>query len=155
MGISTTKFNQSKKTKTRGFSFIEILIFITILNLFFILALSITVFALRNLKENEHKLVATHYLGQLKEWISYQKDLNGMSFSQISGAYCYNSENLSATIGACPSDCAGSCLGGFYNRQATFTPEGNTSVVEVKISWKEVVKNVTITEKLVYSTWEK
>ena len=145
------------KKQQSGFSLIEILIFVTILNLFFIIALAVTVFTLRNMQANEHKIIAVHYLDQLKEWMTYEKEKDWDSFYQKSGTYCFNSTTLSwSGVGSCPYTCPNvSCLDTAYNRQATLVQNGETVQVEMRIQWMEIDKTMVVNSSSVFSLWEK
>src|SRR3989344_1556770 len=64
------------KKNLQSFSLIEIMIFIVILSIFFIMAASVVTITLRNMKYNENKIRATHYSNQLEEWLRSQKELD-------------------------------------------------------------------------------
>jgi len=146
-----------KKKAITGFSLIEVLIFVTILNLFFIIALTVTVFTLRNLQANEHKIIAVHYQDQLQEWLTYEKEKDWDSFYQRNNTYCFNSETMSwSSVGACGFTCPGiNCLAGVFNRQAVLISSNDTVNVEMKIQWKEIDKDLLVTTNSVFSIWEK
>jgi len=144
------------KKKSTGFSLIEVLVFVSVLNLFFIMALTITVFSLRRMKENEHKIVAVHYLDQLKEWLAYEKEKDGISFLQRNGAYCFNNLDWS-NPSLCSFNCPGAaCLADFYNRQAVFSNNGADVVnVSMSINWIEIDRPVSVKSDVIFSVWEK
>ena len=146
-----------KKKTITGFSLIEILVFTTILNLFFIVALTVTVFTLRNLQANEHKIVAIHYLDQLKEWVTYEKEKDWDTFFQKTGTYCFNNATLSwSSATACSAACPGSsCLGNMFNREAVLSQVGDTIQVNMQIKWTEIDKIMTATSSSFFSLWEK
>ncbi|MCX7956066.1 MAG: type II secretion system GspH family protein [Patescibacteria group bacterium] len=81
----------------KSFSLIEILVFISILSVFFIAVLSVSVFFLRNFKTQQYKILATHLLEEAIEWIRFEKDFDWYYFSQkssLSGkTYCLNELN--------------------------------------------------------------
>jgi len=145
----------SPKYKQTGFSLIEVLVFVSVLNLFFILALTVTVVTLRNFQENEHRIVASHYLDQLKEWLMYEKEKDWNSFSQKTSTYCFNDLSWS-NANPCSFSCPGTGCLNIYNRQATFVNNGDgTSTVELKISWSEINQTKNITSNILFSAWEK
>ena len=63
-------------TSRKSFSLIEVLVFITILSIFFILGASVVTVSLRNLKFNEHKIRAQHCSTQLEEWLRVQRQID-------------------------------------------------------------------------------
>lgn len=64
----------------KSFSLIEVLVFTTILTIFFIAALSITVFFLKNFKNEQYKIIATHLLEEANEWIKEEKEKDWIEF---------------------------------------------------------------------------
>lgn len=69
-----------KSKLIKSFSLIEILIFITILSLFFIAAMTITVFSLKSMKDQEYKILATHLAEEAVEWIKSEKEDDWSTF---------------------------------------------------------------------------
>lgn len=59
-----------------SFTLIEVLLFVTILSVFFIMATFVTTASLRNMKFNEHKIKANHYSRQLEDWLRAQKEID-------------------------------------------------------------------------------
>jgi prepilin-type N-terminal cleavage/methylation domain-containing protein len=141
-----------------GFSLIEVLIFVTILGLFFVAALSITTFSLKNMKISEHKILAAHYAEEGIEWTKSQKDDDWEAFilrdtSAGSGTlYCINS--LSWDTGSCGYNLGSSP---FFKREITVANSGSpTSQVEIKVtvSWVENNQTMNVTVKTVQNLWE-
>ena len=81
-----------------GFSLVEVLVFTAILGLFFVGALSVTTFNLKNMKIQEHKILATRYAEEGVEWLKQQKEDDWSIFStrgSIGGkTYCLNNSPL-------------------------------------------------------------
>jgi prepilin-type N-terminal cleavage/methylation domain-containing protein len=120
----------------QGFSLIEVIIFITILALFFVVAAAVTSTTIRNMKINEHKTIATHYADELTEWLRYQKESDWTSFVALSGERCFGSDLATNPIGITP--CTTNNISPLYTRSAIFTPSENTTTqVEVKVAWTE------------------
>lgn len=69
-----------KSKLIKSFSLIEVLIFITILSLFFIAAMTVTVFSLRSMKNQEYKILATHLAEEAMEWIKSEKEDDWSAF---------------------------------------------------------------------------
>lgn len=59
-----------------SFSLVEVLVFVTIISVFFVMVVSSTIVAIRNMKYNEHKIIATHYAQELAEWLRAQKTID-------------------------------------------------------------------------------
>jgi len=140
--------------KSPGFSLIEVLVFVAVLSLFFISAVTITTFSLRNLKIQEHKIIATRYAEEASEWIKQEKEDDWEIFKSHSDTYyCLNLLNWD--VGACTSYFLGTP--GFFKRDLNVSRSGNpidkiTTVLTV--SWLEngVPQNVIL--KSVYNLWE-
>ncbi len=80
----------------QSFSLLEVLIFVTILSLFFVAALTVTIASLRSTKVNENKLIAKHYAQELYDWLRTQKELNW-------GGTCFYSPAEAGTVPSCYS----------------------------------------------------
>ena len=143
----------------KSFSLIEVLIFVTILVLFFVAAISITTYSLKNIKINEHKIVATHYAEEGMEWVKAEKESGWDTFIGQSGSsYCLNMnypvELNWGTVGDCGSNYT---LGSpaYFKRVVTLNSVGDQINVVVTVSWIEgddEIMNVKITTIL--NLWE-
>lgn len=118
-----------------AFSLIEVLIFVTVLALFFVVAAAVTSTTIRNMKINEHKTIATHYADELTEWLRYQKESDWNSFSSLSGQLCFGTDLTSYPLGTSPI-CSIN-IDQIYTRSATFTTSDNSVQVEVNVEWTE------------------
>ncbi len=159
---------------TKSFSLVEVLVFTVIVSMFFVVAAAVTTGSLRNMKVNEHKLVATHYARQLEEWLRSEKerDWGGNQYSGAcinatcnfteqatkSGLTSYNCFN-SAVVSSWPASYASSnpcgstyALSSTFKRDVTFTSApvsgyiGQVNVT-ITVTWVElggVSNNVTI-----------
>lgn len=79
----------------QGFSFIEILVFVTIISFLFIALTATVTSSLRRMQVAEHRLYALHYAEELLEWIRAEKETNWATFvsrdTTGSGTvYCFN-----------------------------------------------------------------
>lgn len=151
--------------KKEAFSLLEILIFVTLLNVFFVTAAAIITAMVRNLKFNEHKLVASHYTRQLEEWLRAQKEIDWGgalcssctpdTFTEYSSVYattryCFTGLSWSTartTSYTCPSD-----LDGLYQRYADLTAISSGGYVErvtatIVTSWMELNSSRDVTIK--------
>ncbi len=91
-----------------GFSFVEILIFVTIISFLFIALTATVATAVRQSKAAEYRIHATHYADILEEWFRAEKDLDWETFvardiSQSGTLYCFNNQvDFAATASAWP-----------------------------------------------------
>ena len=149
--------------KHNSFTLIEVLIFITILSVFFILAMTAVTVSLRTLKFNEHKIKASHYSRQLEDWLRAQREINWggnlcgscspANFTEYVTPECFDPGSVCSAKIFCFNDLnitgwpsEGSCpdfgLNTFYKREAEFSsnPEnGYISQVSavIRTSWQE------------------
>lgn len=146
--------------KTAAFSLIEVLVFISILSVFFVVAMVVVTTSLRNMKVSEHKILAARYAEEGIEWIRSEKERIGWdtftSLDSISGTtYCLNS--LEWISGTCTTYALGNPV--FFKREVVITNEGSPATIQVNavvtVKWLEtggVVYQVPIRE--VYRIWE-
>lgn len=128
-----------KKSFRQAFSLIEVLIFVTILALFFVVAAAVTTAVLRDIGINTKRVVAAHRSEELLEWLKYQKDLNWDDFytktsSGGSTTYCFvfwSNIQWPASSGSCvlgPNDAP-------EKREATLTQvAGDPDLVKIQIT---------------------
>lgn len=89
----------------KGFSLIEVLVFITILSLFFVAAMAVTTYSLRTMKINQYKILASHFAEEGLEWLRGQKEDDWTTFTALdsslgSATYCISTLNFSS-----PGEC--------------------------------------------------
>jgi len=155
--------------KQQAFSLIEVLVFISILSIFFVLAAAVITFSLRDMKINEHKIIATMYADELMEWLRSQKEVNWETFyakADTNGlVYCFNNQITSTTnitdfsAGDCNNEYTG--IQGqspeIFKREATLeTVAGFADQVNilVEVEWKELGNTYKIPIKSVLTLWE-
>ena len=83
MSNQLTMLNHKKYL--RGFSLIEVMIFVSILGIVFIITIGYVINLLRTMKVNEHKVMATYYAEELREWLKSEKEADWDAFSQKAG----------------------------------------------------------------------
>lgn len=93
--INIMKIFQQKKILSKGFSLMEVLVFTTILSMFFVAAASIVTYMVRTAKINEHRILATRYGEELLEWARAERDIDWNAFtanadSAGSTVYCFD-----------------------------------------------------------------
>lgn len=168
--------------KKMSFSLIEVLVFVTVFSLFFVIAASVVTVSLRNMKVNEHKIVASHYARQLEEWLRTQKEIEwggglcgtcnpypfttfteivtqGCSGPTCTNKFCFDNQSILGwpSVGACDSYAFD--LANFFKREVTFTSipaSGYVAQVNAKIAvqWQELGKTYDVTTKTVFSVLE-
>ncbi|MBI2051947.1 type II secretion system protein [Candidatus Roizmanbacteria bacterium] len=145
----------------KGFSLIEVLVFVAILGVFFITAAVITSFSLQNMKVSENKIRATRYAEELVEWVRGEKETDWKTFTTTRvGDWCFNSDPLESwptETGAC-ADVAYD-LKNFWKRDLKIgdpSPADNPTQVNVTatVSWQEGGNTYTVPIKTVVSRFE-
>ena len=158
-------------THKKSFTLIEVLIFVTILSLFFVAAAAVTIVSLRNLKVQEHKILATRYAQELVEWLRGEKEENWGgelyninnpvdSFTEkitkfrSSQAVCFNSLDWNNT-----SPCTYS-LDSFFKRTASFTWNSNFENyiyqvnASILVEWQELGQTYQVPINSIFTIWE-
>ena len=138
----------------KAFSLIEVLVFITILSLFFISAVTVTIFNLRNMKIQEHKILATRYAEEGNEWLKQEKEDDWQVFTTHTGTnYCLNSLNW--TSGLCGTHSLGTPA--FLKRDLIITNSGSPVdriTTNLTVSWLENEVEQKIVLKSVFNLLE-
>lgn len=167
------------KKSCHGFSLIEVLVFVAILSLFFVLAVAIVTTSIRTMQSSTHKLLATRYAQELIHWLQTEKELNWNDFatSRASSAgitYCFN-QPLATTWSVTPFD-AGPCTTDYtsyyykgivdidpqiYNREVSLKSYANPvgappSRVDVSVivSWQELGVGLSVPIQTSFYAWE-
>lgn len=150
------------KKSLKGFSLVEVLVFTAILGLFFVAAMSVTTFNLKNMKIQEHKILATRYAEEANEWIKQEKEDDWTEFikhgSLTGKTYCLN-DSLDSLIWS-TSDCGEVyTLGtpGFFKRELLInnsTPPVNQVNATITVTWKEGENIYNVSIKNVFKLLE-
>ncbi len=146
----------------KGFSLVEVLIFISILGTFFVVAIAITITSVQVMKVNEHKILASHYAQELIDWLRNEKEKDFNSFSSTKASsggitYCFSTSPITAwgSNGSCSAST--SLTPAIYKRQALLTSVGTppTSVnIQVTVSWSDAGNNYKVPINTVFSVIE-
>jgi len=138
----------------KAFTLAEVLVFVTILSLFFISAVTITTFNLRNLKVQEHKILATRYAEEGSEWVKQEKEDDWQVFITRTGtSYCLNS--LSWTSGLCSTFSLGTPA--IFKRDLQIVNSGspvNRVTTNLTVGWLENGIEQKVVLKSVLNLWE-
>lgn len=131
--------------KKNSFTLIEVLVFVSILLVFFITAMIITTYNLKSLKTSQYKILASYYTGQAIDWLTVEKWIDWNNFLNKSNSiYCLN--QLSWDF---PGNCSNYSLGtpAIFKRELTLTTNNNQVEAQIKISWNDVVGEETLIVK--------
>jgi len=149
------------KNLRSSFSLLEVLIFVSILSVFFVSAATITVVSLRNMKINEHKILATYYAQELMGWLRDEKDADWNAFVTKSATtpsyktYCFKTTPISnwPVEGACGTD---DWLSSIFKRELYLSANADDSQIYVRInlSWSELGIAYNVPLSTVFSIWE-
>ncbi len=128
-----------------GFTLVEILIFVTIISMLFVVSLSLATTTLLTTKSNENRTFATYHTDALKEWLLSEREANWTNVlahaSSTGTTYCFNAPIDGATTWPAASTCAGYDLDAKYKREAVLVIQsvGSSSqvVATVQTSWRD------------------
>lgn len=152
-----------RSSRTSGFSLIEVMLFATILSIVFVIAAAYVVNLLRVMKINEHRILATFYAEELREWLKSEREADWDAFAEKATpegvTYCFNSNleinDTIASIGtnAPPAkfvsvnqaSCGYTGIGGqnpaIFKREVKLTKENKTPPTwvnaEITVMWME------------------
>jgi len=142
-------------THKKSFTLIEVLIFVTILSLFFVAAAAVTIASLRNLKVQEHKILATRYAEELLEWLRGEREADWNQFTTHTGTYCFNSSPITSWGNS--GNCSGYSLNNLYKREVTLTVQGTPPYqvnISIIVSWQELGQTYQVTINSIFTIWE-
>lgn len=156
----------TRKKHQQGFSVLEIMVFITILNLVFVAAVSLVVSSLFRTRVNLHQTRAVYYAEELKEWLNGEReaDWTGLQ-SRVGSTYCVNNQlNLQSTFsnfttGTCPFTGIGTNNPRIFRRQLTLTQNSpNQLTAVIQVSWNESapdgsIKQYDETIQTIFTNW--
>lgn len=144
--------------KKHAFTLIELLIAVSILSLFFVLAISVTIVSLKNMKIKEHKILATYYAEEAKEWLTHLKENDWIQFkNKVNNSYCFNNlPNDYNWIVEDQNNCQFS-IDNFYKRLVSVSSDVIETQLNVKITvwWQENNRDYKVDLPLIFTVWEK
>lgn len=171
--IVAKHFRMSKlRSRSDGFSILEIIIFVTLISIILIAAIGYTVRVLRLTLINQHKILANHYVQEVQEWLAGERE--SVSWDQFeakasTGAgttYCMNSSlpiNYSVTSLTSGGGCTFVGVGvtnppNIFRR--TLKLQKNTAATAsrvtatIEVAWIEEGVTYIDTLQTVFSVWE-
>lgn len=149
--------------KQRGFTLIEVLVFVSIISVFFVIVASLATVALHNIAITQRKIIATRYAEEMQEWLRYQKDANWNTFatkaSNLGTNYCFNSQ-LSDGVwpqsDICPTTgiLELSSVNKIYSRKVTLTSINQQVNVVITVSWNDGISTSQTVINTTFAPWE-
>lgn len=155
--------------RQQGFSLIEVIVFVSLVSIILVAAAGFTVQMLHTMSYNQHKLIATHYTNDVKEWLDGEREADWPTFVNASSAsgsvYCLNnpiaiSDDISdftpTTIALCPFTGISGETTPIYRRTLVLQSAnaGSTVTATIEVMWFE--NGATTSERIetVYSVWQ-
>jgi type II secretory pathway pseudopilin PulG len=143
----------------KSFSLIEVLVFTAVLGLFFVAAVSVTTFNLKNMKIQEHKILATRYAEEAVEWMKQKKEDDWSVFAgHNAGYYCLNSlDNLDWTSysNSSPVCTAGDYISGtIFKRELLMAKPADQVNTTVTVTWQDMGTDLSVKIKTVFKLLE-
>jgi len=136
----------------QAFTLIEVLVFTSLLSLVFVTTLAIATQALRVSKTAERRTIATHYAGQLSEWLLAESEADWDTFvanrtNSTPTLYYFNTSPI--TTWPSVGDCTSYTLGQVFKRTLSIT---RTSIANgqyqveafVVVTWNEGSNTFTV-----------
>lgn len=149
-----------------GFSIVEIMVFIVILNLVFVAAVSLVISSLFRTRVTIHQARAVYYVEELKEWLNGERETDWSSLqARVGTTYCVNNQlNLQSsfsnfTTGSCPFTGIGTNNPRIYRRRLTLTQtSANQITASIEVSWNESAPDGSLKQydeviQTVYTNW--
>lgn len=141
----------------KSFSLVEVLVFISVLGLFFTAALSVTTFNLQNMKIQEHKILATRFTEEGIEWVKQEKEDNWTLFLDHNvGYYCLNSLGWTSNSISSPACAEANYISGtIFKRELSLTkPVADQVNMTVTVTWQEGGNSKNVQIKSVFKLLE-
>jgi len=142
-----------------GFSLIEVLVFTVVLSLFFVAAITVVIFNLKNMKIEEHKILSTRYAEEGVEWLKQEKEADWSIFitqgSSGGKTYCLNSLDWNTAVNCGEIYDLGTPR--FFKRELLITNSGspvNQVNTTITVTWKEGVNSFNVAIKTVFKLLE-
>ncbi len=143
----------------KAFSLVEVLVFVTVLSLFFVAAMAVTTYSLRTMKSNQYKILAAHYAEEGLEWLRGQKEDDWSIFTTRDTAMGTTTYCISSLDFASPGECGTTYALGtpaLFKREVILDNEPDSSNpdqvnITVSVDW---VGGDTITLKTIFKLLE-
>lgn len=150
--------NAIHRRRTLGFSLIEVLVFVSVISVFFVSAAAVVSIILRNMKVTEHKLIGTRYAEEAVEWLRSEKETDWNTFVthaplSTGTEYCINTLTWSSATCTYTMD-------NLFKRTVSVSSQQSADGfkyqvnAEVLVEWQEAGKTYQIPIDTVFSVWE-
>ena len=140
----------------KSFSLVEVLVFVVVLGLFFVAAMSVVTFNVKNMKIQEHKIIATRYAEEAVEWLRQEKEDDWSKFilRSSSDTYCVNGSLDWIEIDSNP--CIDYDLGSIYKRGVaiSYIPGSEQVNTVVTVEWKDMGTDLEVKIRTVFKLLE-
>ena len=137
------------KKYSKSFSLVEVLVFTAVLGLFFVAAMAVATFNLKNIKIQEHKILATRFAEEGIEWVKQQKEDDWTGFiargSSAGTIYCLNS------LGWTSGSCGDYSLGTIFKRELVIKNSGDAVLT---VYWQDMGTVLSVPIKTVFKLLE-
>jgi len=152
------------KQSNNGFSLVEVLVFLTIISLVFIVGATVATVSIKNSISAENKILATRYAEELKEWLKGQKEADWQTFTakdtsvtRSGTQYCFSNEPVSAwPLSAGPCQQTDVVTGTIFQRQTTLTFDNIRNQVDaaITVSWSEAGNSFSVPINTIFAPFE-
>ncbi|MFH1826958.1 MAG: type II secretion system protein [bacterium] len=146
-----------KKKKNSGFTLIEVLVVLSILSVFLISAVTISIITVRNLINSQNKILATRYAEGLKEWLKGEKETDWDIFKdKAGGTWCFNVDPI--TIWPSESNCEpDEKINVIFKREVNIQSDSidpNRIIIDIVVSWNQGNETVSIPINTIFEKYE-
>lgn len=141
----------------KGFTIVEILIFVTIISIVFVVSAQITTVSLQTSRTNERRIIAQHLAEGIREWLKGQKDADFTTFvTTRMGTWCFNTEPIDTWSDAVSGPCQGYTLQNAFKRSVVLVAQAdNTQVVAtILVEWQDGSRSFQVPLKTVFALTE-
>lgn len=144
-----------KKNKNSGFTLIEVLVVLSILSVFLVSAVTISIVTVRNLINSQNKILATRYAEGLKEWLRGEKEEGWDAFILKTGTWCF-SEDPITTWPLLARDCEpDEKINVIFKREANIAIDSaNRIYIDITVSWDQGNETVSIPISTVFEKYK-
>ena len=150
--------------RKQAFTLVEVLIFVSIISVFFVIAASVATVALHNIAMTQRKIIGTRYAEEMQEWLRYQKDSNWNTFATkatvLGTNYCFNNQLSDGSwpqSDACALDGIISVLDNndkVFSRKVTLTSVNQQINVLITVSWIDGASTQKTVINTTFAPWE-
>ncbi len=139
------------------------MVFVSLITIILVAAAGYTVKIIQNMSYNQHKMYATRYVEDVKEWLDGEREADWIVFeSKADGSeYCLNSEilldfdvfDLDSTV-ECDFTGIGNTSPSIFKRTLTLSKSGTSVTAVITVSWYENTDLRQESLETTYSVWQ-